>query len=129
MVGFLVANLPYNVGTRLIVDVLDFVPGVERLVVMVQREVGDRLIANCGDTAYGALSVKVASWATGRKLCSVPAAVFHPRPRVDSVVVELRRVASPMIPDDVSRDELFALVRQAFRKATEDVAGFFAGHR
>jgi len=112
----LVSNLPYNVGTRLIADVLDFVPNVGRLVVMVQREVGDRLIASVGDKAYGALSVKVASWATGRRLCSVPATVFHPRPRVDSVVVELTRVEQPVVPNEISRDKLFWLVRKAYQQ-------------
>jgi len=112
----LVSNLPYNIGTRLVVDVLDFVPAVGRLVVMVQREVGDRLIATVGDKAYGALSVKVASWATGRRLCSVPASVFLPRPRVDSVVVELTRLADSAVPDEVSRAELFGLVRAAYQQ-------------
>lgn len=110
----LVANLPYNVGTPLVADVLDFVPKVSRLVVMVQREVADRLIAGPGDDAYGALSVKVASWATGRRLCSVPSTVFHPRPKVDSTVVELTRHIEPAVPGDVDRGHLFALVRQAY---------------
>jgi len=112
----LVSNLPYNVGTRLVADVLDFVPKVGRLVVMVQREVGDRLIASVGDKAYGALSVKVASWAVGRRLCSVPAVVFLPRPRVDSVVVELTRLERPAIPDEISRTDLFGLVRTAYQQ-------------
>jgi len=112
----LVSNLPYNVGTRLIADVLDFAPNVGRLVVMVQREVGERLIASVGDKAYGALSVKVASWASGRRLCSVPATVFHPRPRVDSVVVELTRLETQAVPDEISRDKLFWLVRTAYQQ-------------
>ncbi len=112
----LVSNLPYNVGTRLIADVLDFVPTVGRLVVMVQREVGERLIATVGDKAYGALSVKVASCASGRRLCSVPASVFHPRPRVDSVVVELTRLEDVAVPDEISRDEMFGLVRTAYQQ-------------
>lgn len=110
----LVANLPYNVGTPLVADVLDHVPKVSKLVVMVQREVADRLIAGPGDKAYGALSVKVASWATGRRLCSVPSTVFHPRPKVDSTVVELIRHPEPVVPDDVDRAEMFGLVRQAY---------------
>lgn len=112
----MVANLPYNVGTRLVADVLDDVPKVARLVVMVQREVGDRLLAGPGDSAHGALSVKVSSWATGRRLCAVPASVFHPRPRVESVVVELTRHAEPVVPADIDRDELFMLVRAAYQQ-------------
>ncbi|MEP7114020.1 MAG: rRNA adenine dimethyltransferase family protein, partial [Ilumatobacteraceae bacterium] len=62
----LVANLPYNVATPLVCDLLDFVPSVERMLVMVQREVADRLCAAAGSDAYGAVSVKVAYWATSR---------------------------------------------------------------
>ena len=62
--GCLVANLPYNVATPLVLDLLDEVPAIERMLVMVQREVGERLAAGAGDDAYGAVSVKVAYWAT-----------------------------------------------------------------
>ncbi|MDP9074926.1 MAG: 16S rRNA (adenine(1518)-N(6)/adenine(1519)-N(6))-dimethyltransferase, partial [Actinomycetota bacterium] len=56
----LVANLPYNVATPLVADLLDFVPAIGRMLVMVQREVGERLAAQPGTKAYGAVSVKVA---------------------------------------------------------------------
>ncbi len=59
----LVANLPYNVATPLVLDVLDDVPTVDRMLVMVQREVGERLAATPGTSAYGIPSVKVAYWA------------------------------------------------------------------
>ncbi len=110
----MVANLPYNVGTRLVADVLDHVPQVTRLVVMVQAEVGDRMMAEPGTKDQGALSVKVQSWATARRLCKVPASVFVPRPNVESVVMDLRRHETPRIPDDVSRSTLFELVRLGF---------------
>ncbi|HEV3400925.1 MAG TPA: rRNA adenine dimethyltransferase family protein, partial [Acidimicrobiales bacterium] len=54
----LVANLPYNVATPLIADLLDGVPAIGRMLVMVQREVAERLVAGAGDEAYGAVSVK-----------------------------------------------------------------------
>lgn len=111
----LVANLPYNVGTSLVADVLDRVPAVTRLVVMLQEEVADRLTATpSSGKAYGALSVKVASWARARRVATVGPAVFHPRPRVGSAVVELVRLAEPSVPDDVSRVDLETLVRTAF---------------
>ena len=59
----LVANLPYNVATPLVADLLDGVPQIDRMLVMVQREVGERLAARAGTDAYGAISVKVAYWA------------------------------------------------------------------
>ena len=60
----MVANLPYNVATPLVVGVLETAPMIERMLVMVQREVGERLAAGAGDDAYGAVSVKVAYYAT-----------------------------------------------------------------
>ncbi|MCP3936913.1 MAG: 16S rRNA (adenine(1518)-N(6)/adenine(1519)-N(6))-dimethyltransferase RsmA [Actinomycetia bacterium] len=111
---WLVANLPYNVATPLVAEVLDRVPLVEKLVVMVQAEVGERLIAGVGDSAYGAVSVKVASWASGRRLCKVPPTVFIPRPKVDSVVVELVRHREPVVPEDIDRESLMSLVRAGF---------------
>ena len=72
----LVANLPYNVATPLIADVLDFVPQVSRMLVMVQKEVADRFAASPSTSAYGALSVKVAFHATARVVGQVPASVF-----------------------------------------------------
>jgi 16S rRNA (adenine1518-N6/adenine1519-N6)-dimethyltransferase len=60
----LVANLPYNVATPLVLELLEGVPAIDRMLVMVQREVGERLAAGVGDDAYGAVSVKVGYWAT-----------------------------------------------------------------
>ncbi len=68
----LVANLPYNVATPLVCDLLDDVPAIERMLVMVQREVGERLAAGPGDEAYGIPSVKVAYWATAEIVGRVP---------------------------------------------------------
>ncbi len=82
------ANLPYNVATPLIADLLDGVPAVERMLVMVQREVALRLVARAGDPAYGAVSVKVAYWAEAALVGTVPASVFVPRPKVGSALIE-----------------------------------------
>ncbi len=110
----LVANLPYNVATPLVADLLDGVPAIERMLVMVQREVGERLAAHPGDDAYGGVSVKVAYWATASVVARVPATVFFPRPRVESVLVAIERRPSPAVGADVSPDALFALVRAGF---------------
>src|SRR6266550_1656646 len=76
----LCANLPYNIATPLVLDVLTRVPRVVRSVVMVQREVGERLAARPGDDAYGAVSVRVAYHAKTRVLRRVPPSVFWPEP-------------------------------------------------
>jgi 16S rRNA (adenine1518-N6/adenine1519-N6)-dimethyltransferase len=109
----LVANLPYNIGTPLVADLLDGVPAIERMLVMVQREVGERLVALPGSGAYGALSVKVAYWARARLVGRVGPTVFYPPPKVDSVLVSLERRGSPMVPD-VEREWLFELVAAGF---------------
>ncbi|HEX3541184.1 MAG TPA: 16S rRNA (adenine(1518)-N(6)/adenine(1519)-N(6))-dimethyltransferase RsmA [Acidimicrobiales bacterium] len=111
----LVANLPYNIATPLVADLLDTVPVIRRMVVMVQREVGERLAAGAGTEAYGAVSVKVAYWATATIVGRVPASVFVPRPAVESVLVEITRRNAPAVdPSRVGADELFALVRKGF---------------
>jgi 16S rRNA (adenine1518-N6/adenine1519-N6)-dimethyltransferase len=106
----LVANLPYNVATPLVCDLLDGVPEIERMLVMVQREVADRFVADPGSKQYGAVSVKIAYWASARLVGVVPPSVFVPRPNVESALVEItRRRPPPTAPD-----ELFSLVRTAF---------------
>jgi 16S rRNA (adenine1518-N6/adenine1519-N6)-dimethyltransferase len=111
----LVANLPYNVATPLILDVLDEVPAIDRMLVMVQREVGERLAAEPRTAAYGAVSVKVAYWATARVVGRVPASVFIPAPRVESVLVSIERRPTPGVdPEVVPASELFTLVAAGF---------------
>lgn len=111
----LVANLPYNVATPLVARLLDDVPAISRMLVMVQREVGERLAAGVGDEGYGGVSVKVAYWASASVLGRVPATVFVPRPKVESVLVAIERRASPAVdPGVVSSERLFALVRAGF---------------
>ena len=108
----LVANLPYNVATPLVLTLLETVPSITRMLVMVQREVGERLAASPGSSAYGAVSVKVAYWATAAVVGRVPPTVFVPQPRVESALVRIDRRAAP--PVDADYDHLFALVRAGF---------------
>jgi 16S rRNA (adenine1518-N6/adenine1519-N6)-dimethyltransferase len=108
----LVANLPYNIATPLVCDLLDEVPTIATMLVMVQREVAERLVAAPGTPAYGAPSVKVAYWANARIVGHVPATVFVPPPRVESSLVRIVRRAEPATPGDPAR--LFALVRAGF---------------
>ncbi len=91
----LVANLPYNVATPIVVESLDGLPSVERWCVMVQREVADRFFAAPRTKAYGAVSVLVqlATERTGRH--AVSREVFRPRPNVDSALVAFGRKPLP----------------------------------
>jgi 16S rRNA (adenine1518-N6/adenine1519-N6)-dimethyltransferase len=109
----MVANLPYNVATPLVVDCLERAPMIDRFLVMVQREVGERLAAGPGTKAYGAVSVKVAYYAEAAVVGHVPATVFVPQPNVESALVRLvRRREPPVVVPDV--DRLFAFVRAGF---------------
>jgi 16S rRNA (adenine1518-N6/adenine1519-N6)-dimethyltransferase len=109
----LVANLPYNVATPLVADLLDSVPQISRMLVMVQREVGERLAAGVGDEQYGAVSVKVAYWATAKVVGLVPPTVFLPQPKVESALVSIeRRPGGPAVAAPPAR--LFELVRAGF---------------
>ena len=108
----LVANLPYNVATPLVCDLLDDVPQISRMLVMVQREAAERFCAAPRTEAYGAVSVKVAYWATARIAGLVPASVFVPRPNVESALADIRRRDRPAT--DAPAADLFHLMRTAF---------------
>jgi 16S rRNA (adenine1518-N6/adenine1519-N6)-dimethyltransferase len=111
----MVANLPYNVAVPVVMRALDEAPSVETMLVMVQREVGERLAAGPGSKAYGAVSVKVAYHATARVVGRVPASVFVPRPAVESVLVRLERLPVVAVdPGIVPASRLFELVRAGF---------------
>ena len=123
--GLLVANLPYNVAAGLVLDLLATVPAIERMLVMVQREVGERLAARVGDKAYGIPSVKVAYWAQAEVVARVPATVFIPTPRVESVLVRITRRARPAV--DADPGKLFALVEKAFGQRRKMLRRSLAG--
>ncbi len=103
-----VANLPYGIAATVILRTTELLPQVTRWVVMVQREVGERLAAKVGDSAYGAPSVIAQLSCEVRVARSISRNVFHPVPNVDSVLVCLDRTGPP------PPDELRALVRAAF---------------
>ena len=109
----LVANLPYDVSTPVVMRVLDEVPEVAGGLVMVQRELGERWTAAAGDPSYGSTSVRIAYHAEAAVVGDVPATVFLPPPKVSSVLVAFtRRGEPPVLIDD--RERFFRLVRDAF---------------
>ncbi len=124
----LVANLPYNVATPLVVRLLEEVPGIDRMLVMVQREAGERLAARVGDPAYGAVSAKVAYWATTAVVGRVPPTVFIPRPRVESVLVSVARRGQPAVdPSLVPYGEIRSLIGAGFAHRRKMLRGCLAG--
>lgn len=90
-----VANIPYNITGPILAKLLGKIATpapqqYESIVLLVQKEVGDRLVAIPGTKAYGALSIRVQYLASCELICDVPARSFYPQPKVDSVVVRLR---------------------------------------
>jgi 16S rRNA (adenine1518-N6/adenine1519-N6)-dimethyltransferase len=124
----LVANLPYNVATPLVFRILVGVPAIERLLVMVQREVGERMAATVGDPAYGSVSVRIAYFARSSVAGKVPASVFIPRPRVESVLVRLERRPEPAVPPgEVTYERLAAVVKAGFGQRRKMLRRSLAG--
>jgi 16S rRNA (adenine1518-N6/adenine1519-N6)-dimethyltransferase len=98
-----VANLPYNVGTELLVRWLtpkDWPPAWESLTLMFQKEVAERIVAQAGDKAYGRLAL-LAQWRTdARIVLTLPPEAFSPPPKVHSAVVHLKALETPRFPAD-----------------------------
>lgn len=124
----LVANLPYNVSVPVLLTFLEHFPTLERVLVMVQAEVADRVAAPPGSRTYGVPSVKAAWYAAARRTATVGRSVFWPVPNVDSALVRLDRREPPATT--ASREEVFAVVDAAFaqrRKMLRSALATLAG--
>jgi len=118
-----VANLPYSIAATVILRTIEELPTVHEWVVMIQREVGERLAASVGDPAYGAPSVLAQLACEVRVLRPIARTVFRPVPRVDSVLVGLRRRSSGVDGVDPA---VRALVHDAFAHRRKALAGSLA---
>lgn len=107
-----VANLPYNIATPLILGWLARGPRFRHLTVMVQKEVATRLVAPAGGKAYGRLAVACGWRAEARILFDIPAQAFTPPPKVTSTVVQLVPRAAPLAPAPAA--EMEEVTRAAF---------------
>jgi 16S rRNA (adenine1518-N6/adenine1519-N6)-dimethyltransferase len=107
-------NLPFNVATRIIEDLLPHADAVPRAAFMVQKEVAERLVARPGDSAYGSLSVIVAAYADGHYLGTVKPGSFRPPPKVAGAFVGFRLRPPPLPGDEMPG--FVRLVRLAFAK-------------
>jgi len=95
--------------------ILEGLPQVTRLFIMVQREVGERFAAPPGGREYGAVSVRIAYFASARVVGKVSPEVFHPRPRVESALVEIVRRTEPAVdPEVASYAAICTLLRAGF---------------
>ncbi|HEY0000505.1 MAG TPA: 16S rRNA (adenine(1518)-N(6)/adenine(1519)-N(6))-dimethyltransferase RsmA, partial [Actinoplanes sp.] len=120
----LVANLPYNVAVPVVLQLLAELPTLRGGLVMVQKEVADRLIAGPGSKVYGVPSVKLAWYAAARSAGKVPPAVFWPVPNVDSGLVAFTRRTPP---GDIDRALVFAVVDAAFAQRRKTLRAALAG--
>ena len=121
----LVANLPYNVSVPVILHFLETFPSLQRVLVMVQTEVAERLAAPPGSRTYGIPSAKAAWYCDVRFAGKVGRAVFWPVPRVDSSLVLMERRDAPVT--EVPRKDVFRVVDAAFAQRRKAMRGALAG--
>lgn len=116
-----VANLPYYVTTPIVMKLLEERLPVEHIVVMVQKEVAERMAASPGGKEYGSLSIAVQYYCVPELVCTVPSSVFMPAPNVDSAVIRLTKRSRPAVevPDE---ERFFRLVHAAFSQRRKTLA-------
>lgn len=110
-----VANLPYYITTPIIMGILERGVPFESITVLVQREVAERMVASPGNKDYGALSVAVQYYTVPRVVGKVPASVFIPPPKVDSMIITLEKRSEPSVHVE-DRRLFFEIVHAAFAK-------------
>ncbi len=113
-----VANLPYNIASPLLVTLATDFPTMDRAIVMVQKEVADRLAASPGGKDYGPLSIMVQAMCAVKRLFTLPPSCFWPRPQIDSAVVELARRPEPLTRNVAA---LYEMVQRLFQKRRKQV--------
>ena len=124
----LVANLPYNVAVPVVLHLLSVLPSIGKVLVMVQKEVADRLAAQPGNRVYGIPSVKARWYCDVEYAGSIGTSVFWPAPHVDSGLVRMTRCQPPV--SNSGREATFAVVDAAFsqrRKTLRAALSRFAG--
>jgi 16S rRNA (adenine1518-N6/adenine1519-N6)-dimethyltransferase len=122
-----VGNIPYNITTPILFHLLER-PRPREILLMIQKEVGERILSPPGRSAYGALSVGVRSVARVERVLKVPASAFRPVPAVDSVVLRIR----PLRPESLTPGEegaLRDLTRMAFQQRRKQFQAILRNHR
>lgn len=118
-----ISNLPYNVGTPILLKLLNALPtltGLENLTLMFQKEVAERILARCGTSPYGRLSVLAQFWTQGEKILTLAPGAFTPPPKVQSMVIRLtpRRADPTLAPKlEIVTKAAFGERRKMLRKS------------
>lgn len=116
---YVVANLPYYITTPIIMKIIEDKINVDKIVVMVQKEVGDRFKAIPGSRDYGSLSVYLNYYFDVVKVMDISRNIFIPKPNVDSIVVEFRK--KDKLYDLKNEDLFFKLVRDSFKQKRKNI--------
>ena len=116
---YIVANLPYYITTPIIINVIEKNLSVDKMVVMVQKEVGDRFKANVGTKDYNSLSIYLNYYFNVRKLMDISRNIFIPKPNVDSIVVEFTKKENNY---NLKNEEIFfKLIRDSFTQKRKTI--------
>ncbi|EGQ3379998.1 16S rRNA (adenine(1518)-N(6)/adenine(1519)-N(6))-dimethyltransferase RsmA [Staphylococcus pseudintermedius] len=115
-----VANLPYYITTPILLILLEQDLNIDGYVVMMQKEVGERLNAQVGTKAYGSLSIVAQYYTETSRVLTVPKTVFMPPPNVDSIVVKLMKRESPIVDVD-NPNAFFKMTKGAFSQRRKTI--------
>lgn len=107
------ANLPYYITTDIVMTLLEGEYGFKTITVMVQKEVAERFCAKAGTSGYGAITASISYYASVKRLFTVKAGSFDPKPKVDSAVIRFDLYKEPPVKP-LSKDTLFAVIKAAF---------------
>ncbi len=121
-----VGNLPYNISSQIIVRLIAARTVVRRAVVMIQKELADRLTSPPGSKAYGRITVMLAYCARVRQVMSVGAGQFHPRPKIDSAVIDIQ-FTDPVAFPAADETALFRVVKAAFGQRRKTLKNALTG--
>jgi 16S rRNA (adenine1518-N6/adenine1519-N6)-dimethyltransferase len=121
-----IGNIPYNITSPILFHLLTR-PRPSVILLMVQKEVGERALAQAGTSAFGALTVGVQSVATVERALKVPAQAFRPVPKVESVVIRIVPLDPPLLSADEER-ELRSLTRTAFQQRRKQFQSILRNH-
>lgn len=123
---YVVANLPYYITTPIIIKIIEEKIPVDKMVVMVQKEVGERFKATPGSKEYGSLSVFLDYYFDVRKLMDISSNVFIPRPNVDSIIVEFKK--KEHIYELKNKEVFFKLIRDSFTQKRKTLRNNLKGY-
>lgn len=123
---YIIANLPYYITTPIITKIIEDNIDVEKVVIMVQKEVGDRFSSMPGRRDYGSITVFLNYFFSIKKLFDVSRNCFYPKPNVDSVILMLEKRKNMFFVKD--RDRLFKLIRDSFNYKRKTIKNNLSGY-